>query len=122
MSWYIVSGIKSTISFSPLAKPTEIPKKEWKDEQSDVHHLTSETFGEFTKDKGVLVMFYAPWCGHCNSMKPAYAETAKRLKEQKFPGVLAAIDATKNNEISLKEGVKGYPTCKFRFKNLPYFR
>ena len=58
-------------------------------------------------------MFYAPWCGHCNGMKPEYMQAANSLKEENFPGVLAAVDATKATELSNKEGVKGYPTCKF---------
>ena len=88
-------------------------RKQWEDESSEVHHLTNETFRDFIKDQEVLVMFYAPWCGHCNSMKPAYVEAAKLLKDDHFPAVLAAIDATKARNISKEENVKGYPTRKF---------
>ena len=38
------------------------PEKEWKDEVSEVHHLTDDTFDEFMgKENSVMVMFYAPW-------------------------------------------------------------
>jgi len=86
---------------------------EWKETPSEVHHLTDETFDAFVKDKEVLVMFYAPWCGHCSSMKPAYMETAKKLKDDNFPGVLAAVEATKERTIAQREGTKGYPTLKY---------
>lgn len=55
---------------NPL-QPTEKPKEpEWSDTESEVIHLTAQSFDEYLKNEpSALVMFYAPWCGHCKRMK-----------------------------------------------------
>ena len=56
-----------------LPKPT--PESEWKNHDGAEHvkHLTTESFfSEVQKHDHVLVMFYAPWCGHCKAMKGKY--------------------------------------------------
>ena len=46
--------------------PPPPPETPWSEEPSDVVHLDEENFKSFLKKKKhVLVMFYAPWCGHC---------------------------------------------------------
>lgn len=56
------------------SEPTEKPKEpEWSDMESDVVHLTTSTFDDFLKtESSALVMFYAPWCGHCKKIKVKY--------------------------------------------------
>jgi len=86
----------------------------WSDSVSDVVHLTEETFDSFVAvNPSVLVMFYAPWCGHCKAMKPHYMEAASLMKERDINGLLAAVDATTEGMLAEKYSVKGFPTIKY---------
>ena len=106
------------VSFLKDPKPeaeVKTPEKEWKDEPSDVHHLKDDTFEEFLQNhNSVLVMFYAPWCGHCKAMKPKLVSAAAKLKDMNIEGKLAAVDCTKETSLASKFGVKGsFVRCLF---------
>lgn len=51
---------------------------------SDVIDLTPSNFDKLVlRDDAIWVVeFYAPWCGHCQSLKPEYEKAAKALKVQ----------------------------------------
>ncbi|KAG9243302.1 hypothetical protein BJ878DRAFT_511522 [Calycina marina] len=58
-----------------------------------------------------IVEFYAPWCGHCKNLQPAYEKAAKSLTG------LAKVAAVNCDEESNKQfcgsmGVQGFPTLK----------
>lgn len=65
------------------------------------------------KAKFALVMFYAPWCGHCKSMKPAYAAAALQLKESHPDVIIAKVDATEEKDLASKHEIQGFPTLKW---------
>nr|XP_026500812.1 protein disulfide-isomerase A5 [Vanessa tameamea] len=93
-------------------------KKEDADESwskdTDVEHLTAQTFDSvLSKAEHALVVFYAPWCGHCKRIKPEFENAATRIKNENMNGLLAAVDATKQPELASRFGVKGYPTLKY---------
>ena len=99
-------------------QPTEKPKEaEWSDTPSDVVHLTTATFDDFLKSEpSALVMFYAPWCGHCKRMKPEYNSAASKLKQLGIKGKLVAVDAQKEPSLGTRFNIRGYPSVKY-FKN-----
>ncbi|MFT7815063.1 protein disulfide-isomerase A5-like isoform X2 [Arapaima gigas] len=99
----------------PQPKAPEVP---WSETDSAVHHLTDNTFDSFLEDHpSTLVMFYAPWCGHCKRMKPEYEEAAQLLnKANDSPAVLAAVDATVHKAVGERYKIPGFPTVKY-FEN-----
>ncbi|KAI8961270.1 thioredoxin-domain-containing protein [Daldinia sp. FL1419] len=58
-----------------------------------------------------VVEFYAPWCGHCQNLKPAYEKAAKNLEGL---AKVAAVncDEDENKQLCGMMGVKGFPTLK----------
>ncbi|XP_019336122.1 protein disulfide-isomerase A5 isoform X3 [Alligator mississippiensis] len=114
---------------SPVPPQPQAPETPWADEESAVYHLTDEDFDKFIKEhSSVLVMFHAPWCGHCKKMKPEYEKAAESLHvANDSPGVLAAVDATANKALAERFHISGFPTLKY-FKDgeekytLPHLR
>ena len=61
-----------------------------------------------------LVKFFAPWCGHCKALAPAFEEAADTLAAEGSKARLVKVDATDSNNKALasKFGVSGFPTLK----------
>ncbi|KAL3457079.1 hypothetical protein BJX64DRAFT_269584 [Aspergillus heterothallicus] len=58
-----------------------------------------------------IVEFYAPWCGHCQNLKPAYEKVAKNLDGlAKVAAVNCDDDA--NKPFCGQMGIQGFPTLK----------
>uniref|UniRef100_A0A452I434 Thioredoxin domain-containing protein n=1 Tax=Gopherus agassizii TaxID=38772 RepID=A0A452I434_9SAUR len=100
---------------NPQPPQPQAPETPWADEENAVYHLTDEDFDKFIKEhSSVLVMFHAPWCGHCKKMKPEYEMAAEMLHvTSDSPGVLAAVDATVNKAVAERFHISGFPTLKY---------
>lgn len=74
--------------------------------------LTPTNFDEVVMDgtKNVFVKFYAPWCGHCVRMAPAWEELANKNTNPDV--VVAELDASAHADVARKFGVRGFPTIK----------
>ena len=96
-------------------KPVEITKLR----ETPVINLTEETFTPFVKSvsKGVLVMFHAPWCGHCKRLMPDFDQLANDVFSEKEIAV-AKVDAVSYPGLAATHKVDGYPTLIFFDKTL----
>ncbi|KAG7508673.1 disulfide-isomerase A6 isoform X1 [Solea senegalensis] len=77
----------------------------------DVVELTVSNFHRevIQSDSLWLIEFYAPWCGHCQSLAPDWKKAATALK-----GIVkvGAVDADQHKSLGGQYGVRGFPTIK----------
>lgn len=70
-----------------------------------------------SKTHPMMVMFYAPWCGHCAALAPIYEEVAKEMKKT---CTFAIVDATTSPKLSKKYDLQGYPTLMLFYNGVTY--
>uniref|UniRef100_A0A8C8CPU4 Protein disulfide-isomerase A6 n=1 Tax=Oncorhynchus tshawytscha TaxID=74940 RepID=A0A8C8CPU4_ONCTS len=77
----------------------------------DVVELNPSNFNRevLQSDSLWLIEFYAPWCGHCQSLTADWKKTATALK-----GIVkvGAVDADQHKSLGGQYGVKGFPSIK----------
>jgi protein disulfide isomerase len=91
--------------YKSLPPPDPLPK-------GRLYEVVADTWHDLMKeDKDLFVNCFAPWCGHCQHLKPSWQELQKTTK---FVETLRVVffDATQND---LPDGivVQGYPTILF---------
>eukprot|EP01052_Picozoa_sp_SAG31_P006105 SAG31_NODE_277_length_18641_cov_21.357944_12_plen_246_part_00 len=57
-----------------------------------------------------MVLFYAPYCGHCKALMPAFEKAAWVLDDHDIQ--LARVDATVERTVARKLEITGFPTLK----------
>ncbi|KAL0422083.1 UNVERIFIED_CONTAM: putative protein disulfide-isomerase A6 [Sesamum latifolium] len=79
----------------------------------DVVVLTEGNFEkEVGQDRGALVEFYAPWCGHCKKLAPEYEKLGASFKKAKSV-LIGKVDCDEHKDLCSKYGVSGYPTIQW---------
>ncbi|KAJ4727774.1 Protein disulfide isomerase-like 2-2 [Melia azedarach] len=79
----------------------------------DVVVLTEDNFEkEVGQDRGALVEFYAPWCGHCKKLAPEYEKLGTSFKKAKSV-LIGKVDCDEQKSLCSKYDVSGYPTIQW---------
>eukprot|EP01125_Pyxidicula_operculata_P012887 TRINITY_DN4249_c0_g3_i1.p1 TRINITY_DN4249_c0_g3~~TRINITY_DN4249_c0_g3_i1.p1 ORF type:complete len:213 (+),score=62.32 TRINITY_DN4249_c0_g3_i1:107-745(+) len=68
--------------------------------------LNKSNFHEKTRSGTWFVKWYAPWCGHCQTIAPAWNEISNEMQ-----GInVAKIDGSVDEDLASMYGVSGFPT------------
>lgn len=69
-----------------------------------------ESFEDSANDgKRTIVLYYAPWCGHCKNLKPKWEKVAEKYKNDGTV-TFKKVNCDDNPEEAQKMGIEGYPT------------
>ncbi|ORY41126.1 thioredoxin-like protein [Neocallimastix californiae] len=82
--------------------------------ESFVVDLDESNFDEVVGDpkNHVMVLFYAPWCGHCKKLMPTYEKVANTFHKEKNI-IIARVDCPANDSLNTRYRIGGYPTVYF---------
>lgn len=53
-----------------------------------------------------VVLFYAPWCGHCKTILPVWDQLSQKYSN------MVKVNCDENKDVAAKEQVKGFPTVR----------
>jgi protein disulfide-isomerase-like protein len=104
--------VPTNTAFEKLVK---MGKKETEPDEAinpkgEVVYLTDADFYQQISNGPWMVMFHAPWCGHCKTLSPIYTELAPRLSHRVNVG---KVDCTVQKKVCNDFLIRGFPTLKF---------
>jgi len=79
----------------------------------DASELNKDNFSELAGERAAFIKFFAPWCGHCKAMAPAWEALMADFKDSKEIFVEECDCTGGCKSLCESVGVQGYPTIKY---------
>ena len=80
--------------------------------QATALQLTPDNWDSSVAGKTVFLKFFAPWCGHCKKMKPAWDKLMDSYEDSNV--LVGDVDCIGDGkQLCEKVGVQGFPTIKY---------
>ena len=76
---------------------------------SELINLNKESFEKVTssKDKTLIIDFWAPWCGPCKALSPVLEELSSEMSDSVE---VYKVNVDDNTELAQEHGVQSIPT------------
>ena len=86
-----------------------------KESFTDYSNLSVSDGMSLDKNNVNMILFYAPWCGHCKTLMPNWDRLYEKYDKKQMNGKvinIVKIDCDANVEIAKQYDIQGYPTIK----------
>ena len=75
--------------------------------------ITQELLQEkINNGEKLVVDFWAPWCGPCKVMKPAFEKVSEEYRKENSEVQLFTLNVEENKEFASQLGIRAIPTVK----------
>ena len=87
-------------------------KQEDTEQKEKTQPLPARNSQKAPSSSSVLVMFFAPWCGHCKNMEPVWEELMQNFDG--YNGVkILKVNGQENSDLAQLHQIQGFPTIKY---------
>lgn len=83
--------------------------------EDGLFQLADGSFTPAVQSGFTFVKFFAPWCGHCKAMQPAWVELARSYRHHADIKI-AEVDCIANKATCSTAQIRGYPTLNLYFQ------
>jgi len=106
----LIKFINEQMGYEQPEEPEVVPEDAVVD--TGLYVLNDKSFAKHVASGDHFIKFYAPWCGHCQKLAPAWQSLAKSYEgDDKVK--IGKLDCTQAQSVCQENQVRGYPTLHY---------